>query len=132
MSNYERPRQASPSAKCLGCEVIHFDENQKAVRVACTASPQFASESGFIQGGFLIAMLDEAMGYALAAASNDKLSATSISMTTDFLRPVGPGPVVVEAKITSLGRTIVFFEAVLFDAAGKTSARATSSCKINH
>jgi uncharacterized protein (TIGR00369 family) len=131
MSIVDQQGDTSPAAASLGSQLIDFDEEQKSVRVTFVASPDFLNEAGFIQGGFLVAMLDEAMGFAVSATSHGNLSTTSISISTDFLRPTLPGRILAEAKITSLGKSIVFLEAKLFNDAGKELARANSSCKIS-
>lgn len=130
MSIFDQLGEMPPAAALLGWQFVDFDEEQGLIRVSFEASPQFVSPSGFIQGGFLVAMLDEVMGCAVTAASKAQSFTTSISISIDFLRPASPGRVLAEGRITSMGKSVVFLEGKLFNDAGKVLARATSSCKL--
>jgi acyl-coenzyme A thioesterase PaaI-like protein len=51
-----------PAAGLLGWKALSLEPGH--VRVRYTARPEFANPQGAIQGGFLAAMLDDAMGWA--------------------------------------------------------------------
>lgn len=130
MSIFDQLGEMPPAAALLGWQFIEFDEALELLRVSFEASPQFVNPSGFVQGGFLVAMLDEVMGCTLTAASKGQSFSTSITLSTDFIRPASPGRIVGEGRITSMGKSVVFLEGKLFNDAGKVVARATSSCKL--
>jgi len=130
MSIFDELGQRPPAAELLDWQFVEFNEEENRIRVSFAGSAGFVSPSGFIQGGFLVAMLDEAMGCTVTAASKAQLFTTTISMSVDFIRPASPGRIVGEGRITSMGKSVAFLEGKLFDEAGKLLVRATSSCKL--
>ena len=82
---------------------------------------------GTVQGGFVVAMLDDTMGRALASMTEGQVVPSSIDLNASFVRPVKPGTLICRGRVINRGRSVVFLEAELFDAEGKLLARATSS-----
>jgi len=56
------PARHPPSARHLGFELIDFSVDEGWAEVAFTPRPEFANPAGMVQGGFVCAMLDDAMG----------------------------------------------------------------------
>jgi acyl-coenzyme A thioesterase PaaI-like protein len=54
-----------PAAVTLGWELVSVSPEDGTIEVAFTASEAFLNPAGFIQGGFLAAMLDDTLGPAL-------------------------------------------------------------------
>jgi uncharacterized protein (TIGR00369 family) len=100
------------------------------IRIGFMAKPVFINPAGFIQGGFLAAMLDDTMGPAVFVMSEGALYTVSIDMSVSYLAPAKPGPLIGEGRVVQLGKSIGFLEAVLMDAAGTVVARATSSARL--
>lgn len=123
--------KAPPAAAHLGWELVDIDAPRGWIKVRFQPKPDFLNPAGFVQGGFLIAMMDDAMGPAVVAHSEGKRYTSSIDIHAHFLRPVRLGPVTVEAEITRMGTQIAFLEAKLFDLKGKLCARATSSASLS-
>ena len=119
-----------PAAELLGWRLIAFDAAQGWARVGFEGRAGFANPRGHVQGGFVAAMLDEAMGSALIVATDGASLSTTISMSTDFIRPIPVGPLVGEGRVVSLGRSVAFLEASLRSEDGKLLARASASCKL--
>src|SRR5205085_9255327 len=109
MDNFAMP----PCARLLGWHMIEADPEQGRVKIGFEGRPEFCNPAGFIQGGMLSAMLDDTMGPAVLVMSEGRLYTTTISMTVNFLAPAKPGPIVGEAKVMQLGKTIAFVEAKL-------------------
>ena len=78
----------------------------------------------------LSAMLDDTMGPAVLVMSEGRLYTTTISMTVNFLGPARPGPIIGEAKVTQLGKTIAFVEAKLMAEDGTVLATASASERL--
>jgi uncharacterized protein (TIGR00369 family) len=78
----------------------------------------------------LSAMLDDTMGPAVLVMSEGRLYTTTISMTVNFLSPAKPGPIIAEATVTQLGKTIAFVEAKLMAEDGTVLATATASERL--
>ncbi|MBI3700097.1 MAG: PaaI family thioesterase [Afipia sp.] len=56
-------------AKTLGIEILSHDPVNHSVELEFEGRPEFGNPIGHVQGGFLAAMLDDAMGLAAATAT---------------------------------------------------------------
>ena len=126
MDRFEMP----PCAKLLGWRMIEADPKQGCVKVAYEGRPEFCNPAGFIQGGLLSAMLDDAMGPAVLLFSNGEVYTPTITMTVNFLNPAKVGPLIAEARVVQLGKTVAFIEAKLTDIDGVVIATATSTARV--
>jgi acyl-coenzyme A thioesterase PaaI-like protein len=59
-----------------------------------------------------------------------RLFTSTISLTVNFLNPAKPGPIVGEARVTQLGKTIAFVEGTLTTADNIVLATATTSARL--
>ena len=119
------------SSLSLGFEIMELDVKALTTRVRFKGSEDFTNPAGFIQGGYLVAMMDDAIGMlATVKAGNAKYPST-VDLHTHFLRPVRVGAIEVAARLRNVGRAMIFAEADLFDARGKEAARATASLTLN-
>jgi uncharacterized protein (TIGR00369 family) len=95
------------------------------------ADGRFANPAGTIQGGFLAALCDTAMGSATvtwARAEGRKVFSANAEMKISFLRAARVGTVLTcTAGVVSGGRRVVFVEADVVDADGRDVARASST-----
>lgn len=122
--------EPSPSSQTLGFELIEMDVKAGTARVVFDGKPAFANPTGYIQGGFLSAMLDDVMGMLAMLKVAPKSFASTIDLHVHYLRPVRQGRIEVSARITNKGPTIMFAEADLYDCRGKVSAKATSALAV--
>ena len=121
---------APPSARWMGMDLIEHDAERMFTRVSFQPNSDMINFGGVIQGGFLGAMMDDAMGFNTFISLGMKFSMATIDLHTQFLKAVPFGPLTCEALITKAGKTIVFAEAKLFTAEDELVARATSSLKL--
>ena len=95
------------------------------------ADERFANPAGIIQGGFIGAMADSAMGAAaitFAQAAGRKVTASNVEMKTSFLAAARVGSVLdCTATVISGGARVAFAEAEVVDDDGRTIARASST-----
>ena len=95
------------------------------------ADERFANPAGILQGGFLGAMADSAMGAAaltMAAGAGRKVFAANVEMKTSFLAAARVGSVLeCTARIVSSGSRVAFAEAEVVDDRGRVVARASST-----
>ncbi len=95
------------------------------------ADERFANPAGIVQGGFVGAMADSAMGSATvtyARAQGRKVFSSNVEMKTSFLAPVRVGAVLeCTATVVSGGARVAFAEAQVVDDRGTTVARASST-----
>jgi uncharacterized protein (TIGR00369 family) len=123
-------KQPSQSSQTLGFQLIEMDVKAGTARVEFAGKPEFANPTGYIQGGFLSAMLDDVMGMMAMLKVAPKSFASTIDLHVHYLRPVRVGKIEVAARITNKGPSVMFAEADLFDCRGKISAKATSALAI--
>lgn len=126
LDDFPRP----PCAVLLGWRLLDARPEEGWIRLAFEAKPEFCNPAGFIQGGMLSAMLDDTMGPAVLVMSQGRLYTTTISMTVNFLSPARPGPIIGEARVTQLGKTIAFVEAKLMAEDGTVLATASASERL--
>ena len=119
-----------PSARLLGWQLLDHDADRGWLRVGFDGKPAFVNPAGFIQGGILTAMLDDTMGPVALLASGGRFYTSTIDLHVSFLAPARPGPIVGEANVVQLGRTVGFIEGRLLDKAGTLLARATTSARL--
>jgi uncharacterized protein (TIGR00369 family) len=96
-----------------------------------TADERFANPAGTIQGGFVSAFVDSAMGAATVtwARSRDaKVFSVNAEMKVSFLKAATVGSVLTcTAEVVSGGARALFAEAVVVDDADRMIARASST-----
>jgi len=119
-----------PCAELLGWTLLDMDEEAGTVRIGFTARPEFLNPAGFVQGGFLAAMLDDVMGPAALVMSDGWSFTSTIDMNVSFLAPAKAGPLIGEGSVIQLGRTIGYLQGELRDEAGTLIARATSTARL--
>jgi uncharacterized protein (TIGR00369 family) len=119
-----------PSSKLLGWQLLDARPEEGWIRIGFDGKAEFCNPAGFIQGGILSAMLDDTMGPAVFVMTEGKLYTATITMTVNFLAPAKVGPIVGEARVTQLGRTIAFVEGRLTAEDGTVLATATTSARL--
>jgi uncharacterized protein (TIGR00369 family) len=93
------------------------------------AAERFTNPVGVIQGGFLAAFCDSAMGAATVTwARGEKVFSANAEMKISFLRSVRPGGMLTCAsRVVSAGSRVAFVEADVTDDDGRLVARASST-----
>lgn len=119
-----------PCAELLGWEVLGARPEEGWIRVGFEGRPQFRNPAGYIQGGFLAAMLDDTMGPAAFIHGQGAIFTPTIDMHVTFLAPAKPGRLTGEGRVVQMGKTIAFMEATLTDEAGVVVAKATCSARV--
>jgi uncharacterized protein (TIGR00369 family) len=119
-----------PCAALLGWKFLDARPDEGWIQIGFEGRREFCNPAGFVQGGMLSAMLDDTMGPAVFAMTRGKLYTSTISMTVNFLSPAKPGPIVGEARVMQLGKTVAFVEAKLLADDGTVLATATSNARL--
>jgi uncharacterized protein (TIGR00369 family) len=117
-------------AALIGWTLVRLDRESEAISLSFTATDAFTNPAGSVHGGFVTAMLDECMGSAIVGVTDARYLPSTISMSTDFVKPVFPGTVLGEGRITSLGSSLGFAEGRLTDPGGQLLARATGAYRL--
>jgi uncharacterized protein (TIGR00369 family) len=121
---------ASPSARLLGWRLLDTRPWDGWLKVGFDGRPEFCNPAGFIQGGILSAMLDDSMGPAVFVTSDGRFYATTISLTVNFIAPARPGPLIVEAQVIQIGKSIAFMEGKLIANDGTVLATASTTARL--
>ncbi len=127
--------QVPPNCDLTLGMVVKDKSEPGRTRWEMTADDRFANPAGILQGGFLAAFCDSAMGASAVtyarARSAGRLSVANAEMKTSFLAPVGIGTVLTcEATVVSGGSRVVFVEASVTDPSGRLVGRASSTYVI--
>jgi len=121
-------RHVPPTAALLGMELLEVDSAAGRVKMRFFAKPEFCNPMGNVQGGFVVAMLDDAAAFAAIVKSGERIAIPTIELKTSFLAPARAGEwLYAEGRCLKLGKRIAFMEADLTDASGTLLARLTTS-----
>ena len=121
----------SPSSTSLGFELLSLDMKALTTRVRFEGRPEFCNPAGVIQGGYLVAMMDDTIGMLAGMKAGKARLPSTVDLHTHFLRPVRKGVIEVAARLRNVGRAMVFAEAELYDSRGKQAARCAASLTLN-
>lgn len=93
------------------------------------ADERFTNPAGILQGGFLAAMADSAMGASSVTwARERKVFSANAELKISFVRPVSPGgDLTCTAWVVSGGNRAAFLEAEIVDGEGRLVAKASST-----
>ncbi|MEM9668453.1 MAG: PaaI family thioesterase [Pseudomonadota bacterium] len=127
LARFQNSKKRPPCSDTLGMRLTAVNQAHKSIIMAFDVSASFANPTGAVQGGFVSAMLDEAMSTCCIIASNVTMTAPTLEMKTSFLRPLFPGPATVEARILKWGKSAAFMEAEALDPNGRIVAKATAT-----
>ena len=113
----------------LGSRVLEIDSQAGRIRMSFQPRPEFCNPMGNVQGGFIVAMLDDCAALAAVAASQQRIVVPTIELKTSFFGVARLGQTLYgEGRVIKMGRRIAFMEAELFDDAGKLLAKLSTSC----
>ena len=117
----------SPSAELMGSRFVSWDAEKGEVTFTYDPPSSFASPRGAVQGGLIAGFLDEVMGAALLAHSDNAALPLNLDLNLTFVRMVPLERITAKGRVIKTGRKIAFLEGELFDKDGKLLARATST-----
>lgn len=94
-----------------------------------TADERFTNPAGLVQGGFLAAFCDSAMGAAsVTFTAGRKVFSANAELKVSFLAPVRPGSeLTCTSQVISGGKRVAFVEAEVADETGRLVAKASST-----
>lgn len=90
---------------------------------------RFLNPAGFVQGGFLAAMADSAMGASVVTAARERpVSVANTEMKISLLRTAQRGDVLTcTARVLKAGRVVFFVDARIVDGRERLVATASST-----
>jgi uncharacterized protein (TIGR00369 family) len=118
-------RVLAPWVRQLGLRAEAVDAQGVTLRLPFSES--FRHAGGVVCGQVLMSAADTAMIIAVASALGAFRPMTTVTLTTNFMRPVIDGDVLVRANVLRLGKTVVFGEIELTGPDGKLAVQATTT-----
>ena len=116
-------------AKTLGIEIVRYDLSAHTVELEFEGRPEFANPIGNVQGGFLSAMLDDAMGLASATTMKIGEFAPTLNLNVQFYRPAKIGKLQGSGRVTMRGGEVLQLSSDLRQN-GKIVATATATALL--
>jgi uncharacterized protein (TIGR00369 family) len=121
------PSRHPPCARHLGFEFIDFSVEDGWAEVAFSPRPEFANPAGVVQGGFVCAMLDDAMSVAASISQRFAVIVPTLQTSVSYLRPTPMARVFARVEVLRFSSTSVVMQGTLRDAGGSALAVATAT-----
>jgi len=101
-------RAANPFFCQMGIDVVSVEAGRAVLKMQ--VRPDMHNGVGWLQGGMLVALADEAMALAIYSQLSDGEGIATISESTSFIKGVRDGDVYAEARVIRKGRRVAFCE----------------------
>lgn len=88
---------------------------------------EYMQGAGFLQGGLIAALADEAIAHAAMTVLEPASGLTTVELKCNFLAPVKKGELIAEASIFKKGRTLIIGDCLVKDENGKDVLRCTAT-----
>ena len=96
----------------MGIDVISIEPGTAELKMP--VRPDMLNGVGWVQGGILVAIADEAMALALYSLLSRTEGIATISESTSFIRGVQDGYIVAKARVIRKGRRVAFAEGEVY------------------
>ena len=84
LARFQNSKKRPPCSDTLGMRLAAVDQDAQRIRMDFDVSASFANPTGAVQGGFIAAMMDEAMSTCCIIASNVTMTAPTLEMKTSY------------------------------------------------
>jgi acyl-CoA thioesterase len=119
-------KYANPFFCLMGIDVISIEPGKAELKMQ--VRPDMQNGVGWLQGGILAAIADEAMALALYSLLSNTEGIATISESTSFIKGIQAGHIVAKARVIRKGRRVAFAEGEVFsDNGGMTILSRTSA-----
>ena len=125
----ERLARRAPCHDLMRRDVLTARAGSGEAQVRFDAPEDFSNGSS-LQGGFLAAMLDSAMGAALSTVLEEGEYPPSIELKVNFIRPGHAGIILGSGRVVHRGRSVAFVEGELRDPDGELIATASTTMRV--
>ena len=124
------PANHPPSARHLGFELIDFSVEDGWAEVAFTPRAEFANPAGAVQGGFVCAMLDDAMGVTASISQRFQILVPTLQISVSYLRPTPMSRVIGRGEVLRMGSATAHLQGSLRLPDGALLATATAAAVL--
>jgi len=123
-------RNANPFFCLMGIDVVSIEPGKAVLRMQ--VRPDMMNGVGWLQGGMLAAIADEAMALALYSVLTDTEGIATISESTSFIKGVQDGCIMASGQVIRKGRRVAFAESEVFvdDDERTTLSRTTAAFAV--
>ena len=97
------------------------------IRARQPFNPRMTRVVGAMSGQAIMAAIDTVMVIAVQTVLDAPMIVSTVTQSTNFLRPIGDVDVIYEVSITKSGRTLVFGEAHAYEAGQSDRLAATAT-----
>lgn len=117
------------------CETLDFimtEAREGWAEFRGTPSDRILNPMGIVHGGWVMTLLDSALGCAVHTTMAPGEGYVSLDTDVKFIKPITPatGEVIVTARVLTRGRQVATAEGRAVDSDGRVLALGTSSCLI--
>lgn len=119
-----------PSARLLGMELIDFSSAERWAEFAFTPPPSSANPAGNVQGGFICAMLDDAMALSSSIAQGFRVVVPTLQMSITYIAPAPLSRLIARGETLRIGKNTTQMQGSLRTPDGTVLAVATASAVI--
>jgi uncharacterized protein (TIGR00369 family) len=92
--------------------------------------PEFTNVAGIVQGGFICAMLDDAMGVTASISQRFAVVVPTLQVSVSYLEPTPVARVIARGQVLRMGQTTAHLEGRLRLPDGTLLATATASAVL--
>ncbi len=110
-------RSANPFFCLMGVDVECAEAGRAVLKMA--VRPEMYNGVGWLQGGMLVALADEAMALAVYTCLSEGEGIATISESTSFIKGVREGMVFAEGRVIRKGRRVAFCEGEVWTGSGE-------------
>jgi uncharacterized protein (TIGR00369 family) len=103
---------ANPFFCLMGIEVVSVEPGKAVLKMQ--VRPDMHNGVGWLQGGMLAAIADEAMALALYSLLSDTEGIATISESTSFIRGAQDGLIIAKGQVIRKGRRVAFAEGEVY------------------
>jgi uncharacterized protein (TIGR00369 family) len=101
-------RDANPFFCLMGIDVVSVEPGRAVLKMQ--VRPDMHNDVGWLQGGILAALANEAMALALYPMLSETEGIATISESTSFIKGAEDGIIVAEGHVIRKGRRVAFTE----------------------
>ena len=111
-------------------KIIEFSKEESSIKIEYIAERRHCHSGNIVQGGYVTGWIDSAMAHSVMIPTNFEFSPLTLELKITFFKSANPGPVIAEAKVIKLGKSIAFVEGSLFSEKGILIAKGTSTNEL--
>jgi uncharacterized protein (TIGR00369 family) len=125
-------RRLQGGERSLNPYLEYFDITLEEVREGCArfrmpVCHEYLQGAGFLQGGLIVALADEAIAHAAMTILEPAFGITTVELKCNFLAPVEKGDLIAEASIFKKGRTLIIGDCLVRDENNRDVLRCTAT-----